>query len=81
MNSMRSKANRRTARTLVQFILSGSFTAFVASMSGGVSPVMAGLVLAASHLTVTWVHNYAEDHELIPEILPAPTLGGKKESP
>lgn len=72
MNSMRSKANRRSLRTIIQFILGGGFTGLVAIMAQGLSARFTALILAGGTIAVTWVQNYAEDHEIIPVILPAP---------
>jgi hypothetical protein len=73
MKTMRSKANRRSARTIIQFILGGGLTALVAVMTQGLSSRETGLILAVVTVTVTWTQNYAEDHEIIPVILPTPS--------
>ncbi len=72
MRSMRSKANRRSLRTIIQFILGGGLLTFASAMSDGLSSRMTALILMAATVAVTWVQNYAEDHEIIPVILPAP---------
>lgn len=69
---MKSKANRRTLRTIIQFILGGGLTTLIATIVNGLSPLLTGFVLAAGTLIVTWVHNYAEDHEIISTIFPSP---------
>ncbi len=69
---MHSEANRRSLRTIIQFVLSGGLTTLVAIMSNGLSPKTVGLILAVTHVAITWVQNYAEDHEIIPVVLPAP---------
>lgn len=69
---MKSKANRRSLRTIVQFVLGGGFTALVALMAEGLDSRTTALILAAGTLAVTWVQNYAEEHEIIPTLLPAP---------
>lgn len=70
---MHSKANRRTLRTIIQFVLSGGLTTLAAIMSDGLSARQVGLILAIVHISVTWVQNYAEDHEIISTVLPAPS--------
>lgn len=74
MESMRSKANRRTLRTIIQFILGGGFTTLTVAMSNGLSPLFTALILSISTIVVVWVQNYAEDHEIIPVVLPAPKI-------
>lgn len=69
---MKSKANRRTLRTIIQFVLGGGLTTLIATIVNGLSPLLTGFVLAAGTLIVTWVQNYAEDHEIIDVVLPAP---------
>lgn len=72
MESMRSKANRRSLRTLVQFILGGSFTGLVAVLAQGLSTRATAIILAVGTLVVTWVQNYAEDHKIIRTVFPSP---------
>lgn len=69
---MKSEANRRTLRTIIQFILGGGLTGLLAALANGLSPLLTAFVLAAGTITVTWVQNYAEDHEIISTILPEP---------
>lgn len=69
---MRSKANRRSLRTIIQFILGGGLTGLIAVMANGLSPRLTALILAMGTIAVTWVQNYSEDHEIIPVILPSP---------
>jgi hypothetical protein len=72
MRSMRSKANRRSLRTLIQFILGGGFLTMINATADGLSTRATALILGAATIAITWVQNYAEDHEIIPTILPAP---------
>lgn len=74
MKSMRSKANRRSARTIIQFILGGGLTTLIIAMSDGFSPKVTALLFAVVTIVFTWTQNYAEDHEIIPVILPAPPI-------
>lgn len=78
MRSMRSKANRRSLRTIIQFVLGGGLLTMITAMSNGLSSQMTAIVLAIGTITVTWVQNYAEDHEIIPVILPAPPPENKQ---
>lgn len=72
MKSMRSKANRRSLRTIIQFILGGGLLSLIAVISNGLSSKMTALILAVTTVAVTWTQNYAEDHGIIPVVLPAP---------
>lgn len=69
---MRSKANRRSLRTIIQFILGGGFLTLMTVLSDGLSAKSTALILAGGTIAITWVQNYAEDHKIIPVILPAP---------
>ena len=69
---MKSKANRRTLRTIIQFVLGGGLTGLLAALANGLSPLLTAFVLAIGTLIVTWVQNYAEDHAIIDVVLPAP---------
>ncbi len=68
---MYSKANTRALRTIIQFILGGGLTALITLMSDGLGPKMTGVILAIGTVCVTWVQNYAEDHELLPVLFPS----------
>jgi len=54
-------ATRRTIRTLLQLLASGALTALVDQAAGGLSPAVAGLVLAGWQIVVTFAHNAVED--------------------
>ncbi len=69
---MRSKANRRSLRTIAQFIVGGGFTALIAAITAGMEPYVLGIVLAVSTVAVTWGQNFLEENEIIPTIFPAP---------
>lgn len=75
---MRSKANRRSLRTLVQFVLGGGLTGLVAVAADDLSALATAFLFAACTVAVTWCQNYAEDHGIIPTILPAPPTPSKK---
>ena len=69
---MKSKANRRSLRTIAQFVVGGGFTALVTAVANGLEPYVLGIVLATCTVMVTWGQNYLEDHEVVPTFLPAP---------
>lgn len=69
---MESKANRRSLRTIAQFIVGGGFTALVTAIASGLEPYVLGIVLAVCTCAVTWGQNYLEDHEIVPTLFPAP---------
>jgi hypothetical protein len=69
---VKSEANRRTARTLIQFVLGGGFATLLAGVAVELSPIWAVFVFSAGSLAVTWVQNYAEDNNIIKTVLPSP---------
>lgn len=69
-----SKALRRTARTLLQFVAAGGLTALVAALADGLDPVVTALVLAGGQALVAWAQNTLEELNVIPVLLPTTDL-------
>lgn len=60
---------KRALRTAAQLVVSGALTGLVDKFAGGLSPDVAGLVLAGWTVVVTFAHNLLEDKAVIPTVL------------
>lgn len=71
-----NRAIRRTLRTLGQLIAAGGLTGTVAAVADGLTPYVAGIVLAASMLLATFLQNLLEGlgavGPILEDRLPAP---------
>jgi hypothetical protein len=64
-----SEASRRAGRTLLQLVASGTLTAAVGQLAGGLSPGVAGLVLSVWTVAVAYAQNALEDAGKLPKIM------------
>lgn len=64
-----SEALKRALRTVGQLVVSGALTTLVDKLAGGLSPDIAGLVLAGWQILVTYVHNQLEEAGVVPAVL------------
>lgn len=60
---------KRALRTAAQLVVSGALTGLVDKFAGGLSPDVAGLVLAGWTVVVTYFHNYLEESGAVPPVL------------
>lgn len=64
-----NEALKRALRTGAQLVVSGLLTGAVDKFAGGLSPDVAGLILAGWQVVVTYAHNLLEDKGVVPAIL------------
>jgi hypothetical protein len=77
-----NRAIRRTLRTLAQLIAAGGLTGLVAAVADGLTPYVAGIVLAASTLGATFLQNLLEGVGAVAPVLDDPqSAPGRKSNP